>query len=286
MKIKTLESDGLLLTTAAIWGFAFVAQRVGMQYIGPFMFNAVRFALGSLVLLPLALRPSKQKTSPKITMRAGIAAGAAIFLGSSFQQIGMVYTTAGNGGFITGLYVVLVPFLGIFLHHKIGLNNWIGAVLAVMGLYFLTVTESFTVQKGDLFVLVSAFFWAIHVHVIGHFSPKIAAARLSLMQYAACSVLSFIVALFIEPVQMQHILDAGIPILYGGLMSVGIAYSLQVVAQKNAPPSHAAIILSLEAVFAVLGGILLLDETFSLRTALGCVLMLTGMLVSQLFQKH
>jgi drug/metabolite transporter (DMT)-like permease len=284
MNTRTLKSDFLLLLTAAIWGFAFVAQRIGMEYVGPYIFNAVRFALGTLVMLPFVIgtRNNPKRLSKKFIFLGGVLAGLFLFLGASLQQIGVVYTTAGKAGFITGLYVVLVPFIGIVLKHKITRGNWIGAILAAIGLYFLTITGSFTIQKGDFYVLLSAFFWAGHMHIIGWLSPKIESSRIAMMQFAMVSVLSFIVAFAIETFTLQDILNAAIPILYGGLMSVGVAYTLQVVAQKHAPPTHAAIILSLEAVFAVLGGWLILDEILSLRSLFGCMLMLAGMLISQL----
>ncbi|MBN1464645.1 EamA family transporter, partial [candidate division KSB1 bacterium] len=175
-----------------------------------------------------------------------------------------------------------VPFIGLVLKHKISLGNWIGAVLAAIGLYFLTITDSLTLEKGDLYVLLSAFFWAGHLHIIGWLSPKIDSSRIAMTQFAIVSVLSFIAAGAIETFSLQDILLAAIPILYGGLLSVGVAYTLQVVAQREAPATHAAIILSLEAVFAVLGGWLILSERLSWRSLFGCALMLAGMLMSQL----
>lgn len=284
MNKRALKSDVYLLLTAAIWGFAFVAQRVGMVYVGPYIFNGVRFLLGALVLLPFAFRPARGVTPASFRTLAltSLAAGIFLFLGSSLQQVGIVYTTAGKAGFITGLYVVLVPFLGIFFRHKIGLENWMGAFLAVIGLYFLSMPAgTFGLQKGDFYVFLSAFFWAAHVHTIGFLSPRMSAGKISVLQYAMCSALSFVVAFAIETFTWQDILNAAIPILYGGLMSVGVAYSLQVVGQKFAPPTHAAIILSLEAVFAVLGGWLLLAEALSMRGLFGCLLMLAGMVISQ-----
>ncbi len=284
MNIRTLKSDFLLLLTAAIWGFAFVAQRIGMEYVGPFLFNAVRFALGTLAMLPfvMATRRNPKRLSKRFILFGCLLAGLFLFLGSSLQQVGIVYTSAGKAGFITGLYVVIVPFIGVTLRHKITIGNWLGAILAAAGLYFLTITESFTIEKGDFYVLLSAFFWAGHMHIIGWLSPKIESSRIAMMQFAIVSLLSFIVAFAIETFTVQDILNAAIPILYGGLMSVGVAYTLQVVAQKHAPPTHAAIILSLEAVFAVLGGWLILAEILSLRSLVGCALMLVGMLISQI----
>jgi drug/metabolite transporter (DMT)-like permease len=288
MKTQPLKSNLLLLLTAAIWGFAFVAQRVGMQYIGPFTFNGVRFALGSLSLVPLILyyqnksQSSGEVVKLKNSFPAGILAGLVLFTGASLQQVGMVYTTAGKAAFITGLYIVLVPFLGIFLKHTIKLNIWIGAILAVSGLYFLSVTSSFSIAYGDLLQLIGAFFWAIHILLIDHFSKKVNVLKLACFQFVTCSVLSMGAAIFLETITLNSLLQAAIPILYGGVCSVGVAYTLQVVGQKNANPSHAAIILSMETVFAALGGWLILNERLGLRGIIGCSLMLIGMLLPQL----
>lgn len=282
MNTRTLKSDLLLLLAAAIWGFAFVAQRQGMQHIGPFLFNGLRFALGTLVLLPFLPRRQTSTPNPSPMVRyGGLLLGVILFMGASLQQIGIVTTSAGKAGFITGLYVVLVPFFGYFLKHRISVEHWAGALLAAVGLYFLTISDSFILEKGDLYVLIGAFFWTGHVLFIGWLSPRASTIRIAVMQFAVCSLLSLIVALIREPIVWSNILDAALPILYGGLMSVGIAYSLQVYGQKHAPPTHAAILLSLEAVFAVLGGWLILSETLSARSLFGCGLMLTGMLFAQ-----
>jgi len=287
----TLRSDSLLLLTALIWGFAFVAQRVGMDFVGPFGFNGVRFALGCCVLLPFMMRNGIRAERPAGSSKgtfsssagSSMLAGLALFAGASFQQIGMVYTTAGNAGFITGLYVVLVPILGMFLGHKTSTGTWIGALLAAAGLYLLSVTAEFTISFGDMLVLIGAFFWAGHVHIIGWLSPKNDALKLAFVQNAVCSVLSLLVSLIFEHNGMDGYLGALVPILYGGVLSVGVAYTLQVVAQKHARPAHAAIILSLEAVFAALGGWIILHEVLTPRAMAGCALMFCGMLASQLW---
>ena len=292
MKAGTVKSDALLLTTAIIWGFAFVAQRVGMDYVGPFTFNGIRFAIGSLSLLPLVLLSSGQQTQSqhilppagmKTILLGGAALGLALFSGASLQQIGLVYTTAGKAGFITGLYVIIVPILGLIWRQQPKIGTWIGAVLAAIGLYFLSVTEQFTISPGDLLVLIGAFFWAAHVLIIGWLSPRINPIKLAFSQYLACSILSLITAAIVEDISMQSIYQATIPILYGGLLSVGVAYTLQVVAQRDAHPAHAAILLSMEAVFAAIGGWLILGEIISARGLFGCALMLAGMLLSQLW---
>ncbi len=285
LKSNVIKSDSLLLLTAFIWGTAFVAQRAGMEHVGPFIYNAIRFLLGSLILLPLLLRKNhtSRVTAPdsRSTMLGGALAGLFLFAGASLQQVGIVHTTAGKAGFITGLYVVLVPIMGLAWGHVPKLLSWIGAVLAAAGLYLLSITGGMSISLGDSLVLLGAFCWAAHVHVVGHFSPRVDSLKLALTQFLICSLLSFMTAFAIETNSVAGIMDAALPILYGGILSVGVAYTLQVVAQKDAPPTHAAIILSLETVFAALGGFVVLGETLGLRAILGCGLMLGGMLISQ-----
>ena len=290
MRPAGLKSDLLLLTTAAIWGFAFVAQRVGMDYVGPFTFGGIRFALGAVVLAPFAVRASAghgygqgDNGTFAFQLRGGLVAGILLFGGASLQQMGLVYTTAGNAGFITGLYVVLVPILGLFVGRHTNAGTWTGALMAAAGLYLLCVTDTFSISRGDLLVLFSAFLWAGHVLLIDRLAPRTQVLALAAIQFAVCAGLSLLVAVVFETITWQAIISALWAILYGGIMSVGIAYTLQVVAQKNAHPAHAAIFLSLEAVFAVIGGWTLLDETMSLKALCGCALMLAGVLVSQLY---
>ncbi|MBP2628868.1 MAG: protein of unknown function transrane [Firmicutes bacterium] len=284
-----LKSNLLLLLAAAIWGFAFVAQRVGMEYVGPFTFNGVRFALGALSLLPLIFfyKKSSQDTSNtchdlKSILGAGLLAGLVLFLGATLQQIGLVDTTAGKAAFITCLYIVIVPMLGIFLKQYISMSTWFGCVIAIVGLYLLCVKESFFISYGEILELIGAFFWAVHILVIDRFSRKVDVLQLSFVQFITCSVLSIVTALFIETMSIETLRLAIVPILYGGICSVGIAYTLQVVGQKNAEPSHAAIILSMETVFAALGGWIILNEKLGIQETLGCAIMLVGMLLSQL----
>ena len=281
----------LLLLAAAIWGFAFVAQRVGMNYVEPFTFTAVRFALGSLALLPLLTvqrRRVPERFSWRTLLPGGLLAGVALFAGASCQQIGLVTTTAGKAGFITGLYVVLVPLLGLLRRQRTGVAAWIGAVIAVAGLYFLTLPADLSalrltaMNSGDFWVLLGAFFWAIHVHLLAWLTQRVDALPIAVLQFAVTAILSGIAALWLETPTLPGLRGAVWAILYGGLLSVGVAYTLQVVGQRDAHPTHAAIILSLEAVFAVIGGVLLLGETLTPRGLMGCALMLAGMLVSQL----
>jgi len=282
--IRAWQAQILLLLTAIIWGVAFVAQRQGMAYIGPLAFNAIRFALGAVSLLPvfLVLR-SRQPSPARKTLIVGSAVtGIVLFFAAFLQQIGVAYTTAGKAGFITGLYVILVPILGLGLGHRTGRWTWLGVASAVVGLYLLTVTEAFTIEPGDLYVMVGAFFWAVHLHLLTAYAPRIGALRLALMQFVICSLISFAAMLVFETPQIENVIDAALPILYTGILSVGVAYTLQVIGQTGASPSQAAIILSLETVFAVLGGWLILSETLDARGATGCALMFAGMIVSQL----
>ncbi len=286
MTLRLFRDDSLLLLTAAVWGFAFVAQRAGMEHVGPFTFNGLRFALGSLSVLPLVLlRRSRTagggQSGPGASLLHGLLAGLALFAASTLQQVGIVTTTAGKAGFITGLYVVLVPLSGLLWGQKAGWRRWLGAGLAAAGLYLLSVTERFTISRGDLLVLIGAIFWAAHVQILGWLSPRMESMLLACLQFAVCSLASLATAVLTEPLRLEGVLQAAAPILYGGLGSVGLAFTLQVVVQRTAPPAHAAILLSLEGVFAVLGGWVLLGEGLSLRGLLGCLLMLAGMLASQ-----
>ncbi|MDR3588916.1 MAG: DMT family transporter [Negativicutes bacterium] len=285
-----LRATVLLLITAAIWGFAFVAQRVGMEYIGPYTFNGVRFALGGLSLLPVIYffsdRPPQPHSgkSTKNSLPVGLLAGLILFVAASLQQIGLIYTTAGKSAFITCLYIILVPISGIFLKHRIRSSTWLGSVLAITGLYLLCVKEGFAISYGDFLELMGAFFWTAHILLIDKYSRRVDVLKLAFFQFITCAVLSGGAALILEPIALDGILLAAVPILYGGLGSVGVAYTLQIVGQKYAPPSHAAILLSLETVFAAVGGYLILDERLGPAELAGCGLMMAGMLVSQLGQ--
>ena len=231
--------------------------------------------------LPWRRRGAATVSSGIRAIPAGLIAGAVLVFGASLQQVGLVSTTAGKAGFITGLYVVLVPLSGLLWRQRTGVTAWLGAVLCVIGLFFLSVTAQLTVERGDLYVLVGSFFWAAHVQVVGWLSPRTDPVRLACVQFAVCSLASAGGALLTEQVSVAALQAAAGPILYGGVLSVGIAYTLQVVAQRSAPPAHAAILLSLESVFAALGGSLLLGERLGSRGALGCALMFAGMIVSQ-----
>lgn len=283
---KSAQSNLLLLITAAIWGMAFVAQRVGMDHLGPFAFNGARFALGTISLIPVYFifrrMSGNNDTSAFTLIQYGVIAGIFLFFGASFQQVGIQYTTAGKAGFITGLYIVFVPIAGLIIGQYARRETWIGAGLALAGLYLLSINDDFTLQYGDGLELIGAFFWTAHVLYIGYCSPKVNPISLSIIQFAFCAIMSSLVALFTEETEVDNIIAAAEPIIYAGLLSVGVAYTLQVVAQRHAHPAHAAIILSLEAVFAVIGGWLLLNELLTPRTLLGCSLMLAGMVIAQI----
>jgi drug/metabolite transporter (DMT)-like permease len=287
MKSDTFKSDFTLTFVATIWGFAFVAQRIGMDHIGPFTFNGLRFVLGCLSLLPVLFltRNLPSAKTNRGLIKSGIISGFFLFCGISFQQVGLVYTTAGKAGFITGLYVVIVPFLSLFLKNNPSPGTWIGAAFASIGLYLLSVTRNMTMGFGDLLVLFSAVCFAFHLIIIGRFSNHFNTARLSLVQCMVCAILSLFVAGIFETFVLSDILSVTIPLLYGGVLSVGVAYSLQIYGQKNSPASHAAIIFSLESVVAAIGGWVILDEILSGRAILGCALMLAGMLISQFYSK-
>jgi drug/metabolite transporter (DMT)-like permease len=289
---SALKADGLLLLTAAIWGTAFSAQRSGMESIGPFGFNAVRFAVGALSVLPLLVFMKRRRgpaapsggtrSSPGRKLAYSAITGAVLFGGTSFQQAGLVTTTAGNAGFITALYVVLVPLVGIAFGRKSGLRIWAGAVMALAGLYILSIGSGFAISRGDALELAGAVFWTLHILVVARFGRLMDGLELALGQYLVCALLSLCGALAFEPEPFAGTLAAAIPILYGGVMSTGVGFTLQIIAQRDAHPAHASIIMSLESLFAAIGGIILLGEPLTSRLAVGGVLMLAGTIVSQL----
>ncbi len=278
----------LLLLASAIWGFAFVAQRLGMQHMGPLAFNAIRFAIGALVLMPLLFfgLPG-QKPAPLISgqkkhlLLGGLMTGIFIFGGATFQQFGVVYTTAGKAGFITGLYVVFVPLLGLLGGLKTRRELWFGAALASAGLYLLSGKAGGGIALGDGLVLVGTLFWASHVLAVGWLVHRVNPLALAVLQFLVCSVFSGIGALIFEDLSQVDLQGGAIPILYAGVLSVGVAYTLQILGQRKAHPAHAALILSMEGVFAALGGWLILSESISVRGLVGCGLMLGGIILAQ-----
>lgn len=291
MNSQILRANALLLLVAVIWGMTFVAQRVGMADVGPFTFNFVRFSLGALLLAPFAwrIRPGRLPVGwslsssgrRSVALPGSLLAGAFLFLGISLQQVGLVTTTAANGGFITGLYVIIVPLIGAAFGMRTGAGVWIGALLGVAGLYLLSFSDTMHLARGDLWVFIGAFAWAGHVLMLGWLSPRIDSYVLAFGQALVCAVLSFAVAWTQEEIRLASILAAALPILFCGVLSTGVAYTLQVIAQKHSPPTHAALIMQLETVFAALSGWLLLGETLSGRAMIGAGLILAGMLAAQ-----
>lgn len=289
MNPKT-KSDLLLLLAAAIWGFAFVAQRMGMDYVGPFTYNGVRFSLGFLVLLPYFLYRRKKKSgdvqvlvpaSRGLILGGSLLTGLLLFGGVGLQQLGLQHTTAGKAGFITGLYVAFVPVAGLLWGHKSRWFIWVGVALSMSGLYFLSISRSLQFAPGDFQVFLCAVIFTFHVLLIGWLSPRMDSISLAMIQFGITAVLNLIVAFLTEIITIQSILEAWLPICYGGILSVGIAYTLQIVAQKTAHPAYVSIILGLESLFAVIGGILILDEHLTGRMVAGCALMLAGSLLVQ-----
>lgn len=291
MPSQALRADLLMLFTAIIWGSAFIAQRVGMDHIGPFLYTGLRFSLATLVLLPFVLRrPASGQVPGEPLLYRGLLIGGGLMglvltIGINLQQVGLLFTSVTNAGFITGLYVIIVPVIGLFLGHKTGFGTWFGAIMAVVGMFLLCVGDNFQVASGDWLQLAGAFVWATHVLVVGVFARRHDPLRLAFLQFAVCALLSLLLAVIFEPIVLAAIIQAGPAIFYGGVIAGGIGYTLQVVAQKHAIASHAAIIFSLEAVFAALAGSLFLDESLLLRGYIGCALMLTGMLIAQLWPR-
>ena len=286
-QLSPLSSKLLLLLAAIVWGFAFVAQKVGMNTIGPMAFNGIRFLLGGFTLLPFIWYNSNRKVNSdkkaeKSLWKAGLISGIVLFFAATIQQVGIIYTTAGNAGFITSFYVILVPIILVFFKHKIKFQVWIGALLALIGLYFLSVNQGFKLVAGDGLVFVSAFFWAIQVILASHYSTRFNIVKLAAIQFALTGFLSLFVSFFTEVYGMQNIYNSIIPLLYGGIFSVGLAFTFQLIGQKNVAPSHAVIILSTESLFAVIGGFLLLNEKLTSMEILGAALMLCGVLLSQI----
>lgn len=295
MKKTQIRNSLLLLLTATIWGTAFVAQSVGMDYVGPFTFNCVRSIIGGLVLVPCIwfLRKLKEKEGvsenseklfvTKAELIGGICCGIALCVASNFQQIGIAHTTVGKAGFITALYVVIVPILGLFLKKKVPVIIWLCVVLSVVGLYLLCMTEgSLTLTYGDFLVLICAILFSIHIMIIDYFSPKGDGVIISCIQFFVCGLLSGIVMLFVENPEIENIMAAKMPILYAGVLSCGVAYTLQIVGQKDMNPTVASLILCLESVVSALAGWLILDQTLSSRELFGCLLMFAAIVLAQL----
>ena len=291
----------MLMLAAFIWGTAFVAQSVGMDYLGPFTFNGVRNFVGAAALLPCiwfleclnrreeekkgvreAGAQKKDAGEKRDLILGGICCGTVLFVAGSLQQVGLQYTTVGKAGFITACYIVLVPVCGIFLHKKIGGKVWIAVGLSLIGLYLLCITEKLTIGKGDILVFLCALVFTMHILVIDYFSPKVDGVKMSCIQFFVCGLLSLAPMFALETPQIAAIIKSWGPILYAGVLSSGVAYTLQIVGQKNVNPAIASLILSLESCFSVLAGWIILGQRLSGREAMGCVLMFAAIILAQL----
>lgn len=300
----------LLFLTAVIWGVAFVAQSAGMEHLGPFTYNGSRSVLGGLVLLPCIAfldriqgqsrgdgsvreavtlsgvdETAKQAGNGRQLLIGGLCCGLILFAASNFQQFGIQYTTVGKAGFITAMYILIVPLLGLFVHKKAGLQVWIGVLFGITGLYLLCMKDSLRLEKGDALVLVCAFIFSLHILVIDHFSQKVDGVKMSCIQFWVCGILSLICSFYFEVPNLQDILASWLPICYGGIMSCGVAYTLQIVGQKGMNPTVASLILSLESVVAVVAGFLLLGQAMSRRELFGCLMMVMAITFAQLPEK-
>lgn len=302
MKTQQIRNSFLLLLTAIIWGIAFVAQSVGMDYVGPFTFNCVRSLIGGIVLIPCiallnrlekggkreqaAISDGEREKRKKELLLGGICCGVVLCAASSFQQLGIQYTSVGKAGFITAFYIIIVPVLGLFFKKKCGLLVWLGVGLALLGLYFLCINESLSIQMGDLLVFICALLFAGHILVIDYFTQRADGVKMSCIQFFVCGILCALPMFLFERPQIREILMAWQPILYAGVLSCGAGYTLQIVGQKDMDPTIASLILSLESVVSVLAGMIILKQHLSGREILGCVLMFCAIILAQLPQKE
>lgn len=294
------KNNFLLVLTALIWGCAFVAQSVGVEYVGPFTMNSVRTILGGLTLLPVifvlnrkknkkenleSICKEERKQERKTLFLGGICCGCLLAVASSLQQIGIMYTTAGKAGFITALYILIVPIFGLVIGKKVGIKVWIGVGLAAVGMYCLCITDGFSIGMGDVLVLICAVIFSFHILAIDYFSPKVDGVKMSCIQFWVCGILCGIPMILTEHPQISQIMEAWLPIAYAGVLSCGVAYTLQIVAQKNVDPTVASLLLSLESVFAVLAGAVILHEKLSIKESIGCVLVFAAIILAQLPEK-
>lgn len=289
MTTKQPAYSAMLLLTATIWGFAFVAQSMGMDHVGPFTFTALRSVIGGVVLLPLVwwLRaPEKAANAQRSVWQGGVLCGILLFFAASLQQIGIQYTTVGKAGFITTFYIILVPLLSLRSGRKFHPLMWPTVALALLGLYLLSISETMHLEKGDAYILACSFVFAIHIMVIDYYSPYVDGVRMSCIQFFVCGILASVPMFFFETPQMGSIQAAWAPILYAGVLSNGVAYTLQILGQKRVHPTLASLILSLESCIAVLGGWLFLRETLSARELLGCLLLFLAIIIAQLLPQY
>lgn len=290
IKKSTTRANILMLITAMIWGSTFLGQNIAMHDMGPFIFSGIRFLLGSIVLLlilGLYLKRRRLTLSQIFTQKTiigGILLGIILTLGINLQQIGIKYTSITNSGFITGLYVILVPIIGLLIKQKTNLGTWIGAILATIGMALLTLSDHFTINFGDLITLISAFAWAFHVLLVGFLMSRYDPIAIAFVQCLVCGVISTLIAIPTESLDIHFTGPTIVAILFTGIVSVAISFTLQLIAQQDAKPSHAAIILSLEAVFAAICGAIFLHESLTIKGYIGCSLMFAGMIIAQIWK--
>lgn len=297
---KNLKNNFLLVLTALIWGCAFVAQSVGVEYVGPFTMNSVRTILGGVTLLPVifvldrmkktdedtkTINEEDRKKERKTLIQGGVCCGCLLAVASSVQQIGIMYTSAGKAGFITALYILIVPILGLVIGKKVGIKVWIGVGLAAVGMYCLCITDGFSIGMGDVLILICAVVFSFHILAIDYFAPKVDGVKMACIQFWVCGILCAVPMLLTEEPQISQILAAWMPIAYAGVLSCGVAYTLQIVAQKNVEPTVASLLLSLESVFAALAGAVILHERLSIKETIGCVLVFIAIILAQLPEK-
>lgn len=293
MKSKKLFGNLVLLLTAIIWGCAFVAQSSGMDYVGPFTFQTSRSILGCLVLIPFILandavkkkNNTYEKQNLKTLVLGGILCGTALTVASGLQQYGMQYSTAGKGAFITAMYIVLVPILGLFMKKKVNPIIWISVILGALGLYLLCIKEDFSLGEGDIYLILCAVAFSFHILIVDYFSARVDGVKLSCIQFGVMFLLSAIFMFATETPHMADMQAAWLPICYAGIMSCGVGYTLQIVGQKYTEPTVASLLMSLESVFAVIAGIIILKEAPSLKEWLGCASMFTAIMIAQIPQK-
>jgi drug/metabolite transporter (DMT)-like permease len=286
---KNIKGALLLLLASFIWGTAFVAQSVGMEYIGPFTFNGVRTLVGGLVLLPLIFVRSRSKQKRESTsdtgkeyIKDGIICGIILCIASSLQQVGLQYTTPGKAGFLTALYIVVVPLIGMFTNKKSNIILWVSVAIAVIGTFLISIKDDFTISRGDLLVIICALAYAAHIIAVDRFAPKVDAVKMSCVQFFTAGTISFIIALFIEDPSFNTVLISWGPILYAGIMSSGVAYTLQIIGQRDTNPTVASLIMSLESVFSVLSGWVILGDELTVRELTGCCLVFCAVIMAQL----
>ena len=289
---QQIKSSLILFLTATIWGVAFVAQSVGMEYIGPFTFNAIRCVLGGLVLIPVILvlkkkketgAENQEKEDKKTLWAGGIACGVILCIASNLQQFGIMEASVGKSGFFTALYIVMIPVIGIFIGKRPGIKLWFCVALAVVGMYLLCMKDgSFTIERADIMLLLCALAFSFHILVVDYFSPKVDGVKMSCIQFFVCGVLSAVGMLFTETPDISNIQAAWLPLLYAGLLSCGVGYTLQIVGQKGINPVIASLIMSLESVISALAGWVILEQVLSPKEILGCVLMFVAIIITQI----